>query len=387
MNLNSLFRSTIFVAALITGSHSHGASDPLAADPSPVGDVLEQIKAKVQEAVSTEIQGLNIPGLRLELKGFDTNNSGSAYGLAYDYAKSKRNRLDLLTLESDQWHHDWALDFGAKGNLAFKKGGNPTDFQEASVAVRGYSTKTTGTLREELNGLFEGNALMQLSRSAAECTTESIRDSTCASYNTVKNAIEQSLGLLTTIHYGAHIGHETDQEFDATQQTLGAFVAFKLFDARPNAVLGKLNVLDYPFAVLRNVTGRARCEGQALCFQPSGRSFPSLLFSLDKVYPDQQAPRAVAGDDSAYWRANLEVSFFTPIAYYKGTDIYFTASLRHYREIGPSNTVKLAGIDSSTLTTITVGGREGLFISYVEGKLPFGIKRDESIQMGWKFHF
>ena len=376
MKLRSLCRSTIFVSALITTSHSHGASDPLG-----------EIKAKVKEAVSTEIQELNIPGLRLELKGFDSNNTGSAYGLAYDYAKSKRNQLDLQTLASDKWHHDWALDLGARGNLAFKKGGNPTDFQKASITVRGYSTKTTDTSPEDFDKLFEGNALMQLSKSAAECTTENIRNATCIPYNTVKNAMERSLGFLTTIHYGIHIGHETDQEFDATQQTLGAFVAFKLFDARPNGALGKVNVLDYPFAVLRNLTGRARCEEQVLCFQPSGRSFPSLLFALDKVYPDQQAPRAVAGDDSAYWRAYVEASFSTPVAYYMDTDIFFTASLRHYRELDPSNAVRLAGVDSTTLTTITVGGHVGLFVSYVEGESPFGIQRDQSLQMGWKFHF
>ena len=387
MKMNSLFRSIIFVVALITGSPSFGAGDPLATDSPLVGGVLDQIRAKVKDSVSTQIQGLDIPGLQLELKGLDSDNTGNAYGLAFDYTLSKRNQLNLLTLEAHEWHHDWALDFSTKGSLAFEKGANPTDFQEASVAIRGYSTKATSAFRDNIGELLEGNALMELSRNAAECTTESIRNATCTSYHRVKNAMEQTLGFLATIHYGLDIGHETDQEFDATQQTIGAFVAFKFFDARPVTALGNLNVLDYPFAVLRNLTGRARCQGQVLCFQPSGRSFPSLLFAFDKVYPDQQTPRAVAGDDSAYWRAYAEAGFSTPVAYYKGTDVYFTASLRHYREIGPSETVKSAGIDSTTSTTITVGGREGLFISYVQGKLPFGIQRDQSLQMGWKFHF
>ena len=387
MTTNCFFQSVFFFIALVTASHSSAAADPLASGSQSAGNLLEEIQAKANESVRGQIQGLDIPGLRLELKGFESQKTGDGYGLAFDYALSKGNQLDLLAVEANEWNHNWALDFSTRGSLAFKKGTNPTNFQQAGIAIRGHLNRGTNTFRDDIGELLGNAAPIELSRKAADCTTESIRNATCAPYVAVKNAMEQSLGFLTTVHYGLDVGHETDQEFDATQQTIGAFVAVKLFDARSAATLGKFNLLDYPFAVLRNLTGRADCQGPVLCFRPSGRSFPSFLFAIDKVYPDKETPRTVAGDDGEYWRAHAEVTFSTPVAYYHGVDIYFTASSRHYREISPSKTVVSGGLDSTTLTTITVGGREGLFVSYVDGDLPLGAERDQSLQMGWKFNF
>ncbi len=387
MTMNRFFQSLFFFVTLVTASQSSDAADPLAGGSGSLGNPLEEIQAKANESVRGQIQGLNIPGLRLELKGFESENTGDGYGLAFDYALSKGNQLDLLALKANEWNHDWALDFSTKGSLAFKKGTNPMNFQQAGIAIRGHLNKATNAFRDDIEELLGNAALIELSREAADCTTESIRTATCTPYFAVKNAMEQSLGFLTTVHYGLEVGHETDQEFDATQQTIGAFVAVKLFDARAAATLGKLNLFDYPFAVLRNLTGRADCQGRVLCFRPSGRSFPSFLFAIDRVYPDKETARTVAGDDSEYWRAHAEATFSTPVAYYRGVDVYFTASLRHYREIGPSKTVVSGGLDSTTLTTITVGGREGLFVSYVDGDLPLDAERDQSLQMGWKFNF
>ena len=377
----------IFVVAVIAASPIAKSSDPLVADFAPSAGLLDQIGNKVKESIRTRIQALDIPGLRLDLKGLESESTGEALGLSFDYALSKSNELNLLEIEANEWHSDWTLDFSTRGDVVFKKGANPTDFQEANAALRGYLSKGTSSFEDNVGELFEGNVLMELSRKAAECTTESIRSGTCEPYYVVKNAMEQSLGLLTTIHYGFDVAHETDQEFEATQQTIGGFVALRLFDARSDAVLGNLNVLDYPFAVLRNLTGRARCNEQELCFRPSGRSFPSIMLALDRVYPNKATARTLAGDGSEYWRVYVEASFSTPVGYVQGADVYFTTSLRLYREVNPSETVKVSGLDGSTFVSVTVGGRDGLFVSYVNGELPLGMEGSEALQLGWKLNF
>lgn len=350
---------------------------------TPADTIVGQIQDAVKKEIENRLQALEIPGLKLDLKAFESNDNGTSYGLTYDYSFSRKNELDLLTLEADKWYGDWALDFTTKGNVAFQKDVNPMDFLEASFALRGLATLSTG----KYSDVLVGSSLIQVTRDAADCTTASIRDQSCVAFNTVKEIMEISLGLQTTLHYGLNVGYEADQEFDATQDKIGAFMALTLFDAREASMLGKLNLLDYPFALLRNLTGRARCGEHNICFEPSGRSFPLLLVALDKVNPDAATPRAMLGDNSDYLRVNVEAAFNTPVGYWQGVDVYFTASYRYYQELDASEMVEAAGLDNSTLITLTVGGRDGMFVSYAKGELPFGIERDETIELGWKWNF
>ena len=164
----------IFAVAVVAASPIAKSSDPLAADVAPSSGLLDQMGDKVKESIRSRIQALDIPGLRLDLKGLESESNGEALGLSFDYALSKANELNLLEIEPNKWHSDWTLDFSTRGDIVFKKDANPTDFQEANAAVRGYLSKGTSSFEDDVGELLDGIMLMELSRKAAECTTESI---------------------------------------------------------------------------------------------------------------------------------------------------------------------------------------------------------------------
>src|SRR6185369_494825 len=108
---------------------------------------------------------------------------------------------------------------------------------------------------------------------------------------------------------------ESDQKFDRKQWTYGVRAAFEVKAWNDASALAKFNLLDYPFAATRALTGYEEgCNGGAGCFKPRGTAWPSILVGLDRVQAADDAPRSQAGATDDYDRLRLEASFRTPVA-------------------------------------------------------------------------
>ncbi len=155
--------------------------------------------------------------------------------------------------------------------------------------------------------------------------------------------------------FGLEVGYESDQQFEASQTALGAFV-YSQYEAWSNSgFLGALNIT------------------------------PAVRLGIDQIDPNDETPRAMAGDDSSFLRASGEVSLWVPLP----TDqpLALTVSYRHYREISASSVVKDANLDSYNVRTIGLTGPFGLFVTYSSGQLPLDLHSDNVVALGWRTFF
>jgi hypothetical protein len=150
----------------------------------------------------------------------------------------------------------------------------------------------------------------------------------------------------------------------------------------------KLNIFDYPFALLRRLTGYSQCAAINTsvggCFVPLGTSWPTVSIALAQVQPGSSEPRTqIAGDDS-YTRIATEVSFKTPIAKWERKPVYVSANWRRYDEISAPEAVRAADLASYQYFVATVGPQRGVFASYASGRLPFNAGDDQVYELGFR---
>lgn len=181
---------------------------------------------------------------------------------------------------------------------------------------------------------------------------------------------------------------ETDQEFDSVQYTVGGRAWFSAPALAPDHLLRWFNPLAAPVGLIRHLTGYQDCSEFKRCATLiAGDAFPTLAVGLSQVMPNSEGLRAIVGDSSDYLRWDFEIAYWTPLAVVKDRSIDLTVAYRYYKELGSSDPVKTAGLDDFSLLVVTLGQRNGVFISYRDGQLPFDQRDDEVFELGYKFHF
>jgi hypothetical protein len=179
----------------------------------------------------------------------------------------------------------------------------------------------------------------------------------------------------------AHGTLETDQQFDNKQWTYGGKVAFVFRDWRSKSDLGWFNLFDYPFAGLRALVNQEE-------FQPSGRTFPSVLAGIDLVDPSENDARlAVDPDTDVYPRLRVEIAFKTPFMRFGDDHLYASASYRHFQELGASSLIKTGNLDQSDYFVAKVDLPYHFNVSFSTGKLPLDQKNDQVYAVGWTLNF
>ena len=101
--------------------------------------------------------------------------------------------------------------------------------------------------------------------------------------------------------------------------------------------------------------------------------------------PEDEDPRAVAGDTSDYDRMRFEGSFRTPIARLGEDRLYVSMNYRYYKELDATPAVRSLGLDSFDYYTVVLGGSEGIYVSYTEGQLPLDVASDRVFELGYQF--
>jgi hypothetical protein len=279
----------------------------------------------------------NFP-LELEFTQLDTNNSDAILGLKYgfDYQVKKST---LNAGENAKLHY--AISFNSRGTITKNAEENPHNFIDTKFTLTGKRLSHVPAL-----SIADKNEFRRY------INEENIDDP--ASIVKANNMLMGAFTDTWFVEYGVDIGIESDQDFDAKNNKVSAFTYVEYEDMAKQSIIGDLGIV------------------------------PSIRVALDSIQPNNETPRALAGDDSSFTRVSYEMSFWVPLNY---KNLAFTFNYRTYQEWGASDLVKAAGLEKTHLRTYTVTGPLGLFASYSSGTLPFSLGEEETVQLGWKWHF
>lgn len=288
--------------------------------------------------------------LGLEFKALDAADGNSMLGLTYeiDY-----NFIDKGASGDGNWNKRYAVAFDATGTLTQNSEENPRNFLETKLVASGsYST------RIPKQSIEFATRLTEFALADAACEEDETSEECQAARTTGFEMLDSTSEFLKAFQYyefGLDMGFESDQDFDAQQRKVGAYVYGQYESWGSNSLLGTINLS------------------------------PAVRLGVDSVAPNSSSPRALAGDDSSFYRVSGEISLWIPLE--TRIPMAFTVNYRYYREIGPSGIVKEANLDEYSLITVSLTGTNGLFASYSSGKLPLDLQNQDVVELGWKTYF
>lgn len=309
-----------------------------------------------------------IRDLNIKPKTFQSGSMGATLGLEYNYDNSwtkithKKNALFI---------QDYSLAFN--GNLAFKKQLNPNSFLESTFAY---------------NGVFSWGGMPHEIDDATSDKIEALEDSILARrerhepYMDLYKQVNSFITVSDQFYLGikGKLGYETNQDFSKQQFAPGILIGLGAKGWNKNEALRYLNILDYPFAFIRLLTGTDKT------FTVYGATFPSFIAGLDYVVPGKDKERkALIGNEDPFSRLRFEAAFKTRVAHIGKSIFNFSADYRWYNELNAADAIKNSGLARSHFFVAAIESGTGLFISYTAGKLPFDRKNDQVYALGFKY--
>lgn len=292
----------------------------------------------------------------LEFKTLDSKTAGeSVLGLGYDIEyQFSESKIDA----AGKWRKQGAFAFQATGTIVNDGDKNPRNFSQTKLsASRSYTTnipQQTEAFADRLTAVSVKSA--QSCAGAGAATTEACKQAKAEAYGLL-DSTSAFLRSFQRYKVGVDAGYESDQNRNAVQSTLGVFAFGQYEDWGGNSWAGGLQLT------------------------------PSFRVAVDSVNPNSDTPRAMAGDDSTYYRFSGEVSLWIPVGNFFNQHEVFTFNYRYYSELSPSDIVKNAKLDAYNLRTFGLTSPTGLFVSYSSGRLPFELQSDHVVELGWKTYF
>jgi len=335
----------------------------------------ENLNTALEFLLSQDAKWALLKDLHLRFKSFKAVEADSFSALGMSYCWSKDIKQTLLSNASTGMT-GISLQAQAEGNIAFDDEINPVDFLESSLSFHffrshGGAISTDNETKTRLN---------ELSFELAGITDQVQLDQSPL----MQELLDIHFAHMTTQYYldlSVHGNLESNQAFTEKNYVLGAQLGFDLKAWNPHSTLAEWNVFDWPFALVRWMTGMDAKP------TPRGLSFPTVLCGLDYIEPDHDAFRAAVGDSSEYLRFNAETAFKTFVARTSGSTLFFEADLRYYRELGPSDVVKTADLEDYLYFTAALVSTKGFYTGYTHGRLPFDNHSDELYEVGFIFDF
>ena len=329
--------------------------------------------APIARVAAATVRNL-IGDLNMTFKSFDVENALTS-GVGFDYDWNKRiTRFELPDNSANVSAFSWGID--ASGNVAFDASTNPRDFLQTATTL-GWMFSRGGVARQlpvETSQRIQ-DAVMVL----ADVPDDSIANHPLNL--AVLREISQALSTQFFVSLDAQLAYETDQSFDQRQLVYGGRIGLDVKAWNPNSPLAKLNVLDWPFALLRYMTSAEPT------IKPRGSALPTVLLSLDRVDPADDSVRARMDATDAYPRVALEAGFRTLAAKIASGDLFAEANVRYYQELGADDAVKDAGVDDFMVFVVALTGPGGTYVSYSTGELPFDRFSDKVYELGFRYRF
>jgi hypothetical protein len=309
-----------------------------------------------------------IKDLNLKFKSFQNDTLPVSLGFEYKYDNSWiKNRVQ----KNSVFYQTYSLSFN--GNVAFRKRYNPNDFLESTLSYDG-------------SFMFGGRA-MKIDNATSDVIQE-IEDtilerrSRREPYMDLYRKVNSLIRVTDQFYIGVKgkLAFESNQDFSKRQYVPGILLGMGAKGWNKNEALRYFNVLDYPFALIRLITGTDDK------FTIYGSTFPSFLFGLDYVIPDKDTLRQKLIDDlDPFSRLRFEVGFKTRVARIGKEMIHFASNFRWYKELGAEKIIRDNRLEHFTYFVGALESNSGLFVSYTTGKLPFDLRNNQVYAIGFRY--
>lgn len=334
--------------------------------------IYNEIWNKVYNSIRPKNEKPIFKNLKINFKTFQSTDSNKvSLGLSYkwDYEINKKRNTDY-----DRREFIAKINLG--GNIAFKKQLNLMDFQSAKLEIGsngflgGTVNKSTAAITAELNKINQQLA--------------AIDDEDELAASSLWNELTKAMGITNQYHYNFSVvgGWEGSQDFTKSQVTYGGQLRFSAKSYADKNILAQLNILDYPFALIRYLTGTDKS------LNPYGATLPVITLGIDMVRPTRDTVRKFfTTDNKQFARFRFEAGFRTLLANINNTPIHFNTAYRYFRELNAPSAIKAAALNRSSFFTFSVTGADTYFISYSYGRLPFDRTDNAIYEMGFKFNF
>ena len=313
------------------------------------------------------LDDLNIAFKTFQSKDSSTTALGFTYDFNFDYAKF---------IEKDKHRISHTFGLSAKGNVAFNKKANPNNLLETKVNYS-YANFSGGVVKQNDSTVF-------VKLNEIENKLIKIKDMKSKEAIALWDEFGNNLKLTNQYYYSISpkFAFESNQDFSRTQFTPGVIVDLGAKAWDKDNLLSKFNLLDYPFALLRLITGTDKS------FTIYGSTIPTVQFGFDYVLPSKDTVRKkLIGNLDPFPRFKFETSFRTFISRIHKENIFFNASYRYYQELSAPAQIKNANLGSINYFVMSLQSTSGLYVSYATGRLPFDAKDDQVYSLGFNYKF
>jgi hypothetical protein len=341
-------------------------------------DTIDAIRRTALTALQDAIRGSGSTLLRdLNLKPKIVDNGKGDTSLAFSYDYKKDIALVLTPTANGQKGTGWNVHLS--GTFAADREVNPENFIDSSFAF--------SMIRESggaaANALYTTEYAKRLDKLDREATVLNEEQLLAHESTTELKRIREIMGSQLYTALDARVALEANQSFSQKNYVYGFQLGVDYKNFSRQSLAARANVLDYPFALVRYLTGYPGDDS----FSPSGISFPTLLIGIDQVDPEGNDPRARLGEKGTYGRARAELAFRTPLLQTAEGTYKVTADARYYRELSPSSAIKAAGLDERFYVSAAIVAPNGVFVSYRSGDLPFDLRSQVVYELGFHTYF
>lgn len=367
LTLNDLKKKIQFVAGLRDTDKFKDVADLVLNDPGLYNDIWNHVHNSLRDKENQPI----FKNLKLRFKTFqasDSNKTSLGFGYNWNYDINRKKNTDYERT-------GFLAKINTEGNVAFKKSLNPADFQQAHLILGkyGFLGGTVKKVDKEVTAAL--NAVNQ--------KLASITDKDELKRSPLWNEITEAMGITNQYHYDISLlgGWEGSQDFSKGQVTYGGQLRFSAKAYSNKNVLAHLNILDYPFALIRFLTGT---DGSV---EPYGAALPIITIGIDLIKPSRDNERKqMLGTEDQFTRFRFETGFRTLITNVAGSSIFFNAAYRFFNELSAPKLIKEAGLNRFSYLSCTISGADTYFVSYSFGKLPFDRSNNAVYELGFKLN-
>ncbi|MXV14093.1 hypothetical protein [Hufsiella ginkgonis] len=383
LNFTSV-RNMAAIVLAIAGSFTAAAQVPAVQLPSPMSvnelqklaDTLLSDPATYNDAYAKFLSGVattspqlykTLRDLNVNFKTFEATGQPAALGLDYSYQNSwTKTRVT----GNNAGFQSYTLNF--EGNIAYRKANNPANLLQSTFT---YTSSFLHGGKTQVLTPAERARYTQISDSAFNANV-------AGNMALAKTLDKKAIQFIQTsnqyyIGINGNFSYETNQDFSRQQFVPGVLVNLGARPWNRNEALLYFNLPDYPFALIRLLTGTSDS------FKLSPASFPSGLIGIDHVMPGQDSVRrALTGNLNAYNRFRCEFAFKTQMAQIGTETLFFSADYRYYRELNAVSAIKKADMAKYGYFTAAIAATNGFFISYASGKLPFDQRNSNTYGLG-----
>lgn len=344
-----------------------GNIDSLSNDPENWNNLLEFMENFATQKDSSYNKWLS--DLNLEFKTFQNQDSTrSSLGFSYDFNLERARIIEKGNLRNGK-----SISLESKGNIAFNKLVNPYNFLNSKLSLSLFHSGGGVTIKKTDNDLsYYANLRRKL---ATYESVEEILNSVEWKEMKEKFVIKNSW----IVKYGLNGGIESNQDFSKHQNTLGLRLGTGLKSWDKDNLASTLNLIDYPFELIREITGYG---GN---IHP-GITIPSIMLGFDYVNPLNDTSREnFEGKLKPYSRINLEIGFRTVLTEVSNETLYFNSSFRYFKELSASSSIRDNNYGDFSYFTASLTTSSGLYVGYSYGKLPFDKQNDAVYEIGFTY--